>query len=72
LVLVPLDPPPAVAVLRRLPLLRGLVPAPQALRWGAVATYRVRLQAIPESICDSDICFEALLLDAAPGAVGEE
>jgi hypothetical protein len=72
LTLVQGDPPPvALAWLRRVPVLGTLLPAPQVLTWGVVATYRVRLQATPESICGSGVCFEALLLDAAPGAVGE-
>jgi hypothetical protein len=37
------EPDPLLAALRRLPLAGGLVPAPQAARWGALATYRVRL-----------------------------
>jgi hypothetical protein len=52
--------------LRRLPLLGNLLPAPQRLHWGEVATYRVRVQAIPGSSCGSGACFEAVLLDAAP------
>jgi hypothetical protein len=65
----PLDsdaaPPPLVGALRQLPLLGRLMPAPQVLRWGAVATYRVRLQALTESSCGTGACFEAVLLDAA-------
>lgn len=56
---------PALAHLRRLPLLDDMLPAPQVLRWGAVATYRVRLRPVARSICDTGICFEALLPDAA-------
>src|SRR5262249_2553509 len=59
-------PDPLLAAVRRVPLLGGLLPAPQALDWGVVATYRVRLRAIPESICGSGVCFEAVLLGAGP------
>ena len=62
---------PVLGRLRRLPLLGTLLPAPQVLRWGAVATYRVRLRAIPQSICGTGVCYEAVLLDAAPDAFGE-
>jgi hypothetical protein len=58
-------PPPEAALLRRVPLLGDLVPALQLLHWGAVATYRARLQAIPKSICGADVCFEAVMVDAA-------
>jgi hypothetical protein len=57
---------PFLGRLRRLPLLGGLLPAPQVLRWGAVGTYRVRLRASANSICGTGVCYEALLLDAAP------
>jgi hypothetical protein len=56
----------ALAWLRRVPVLGTLLPAPQVLHWGVVATYRVRLRAIPESSCGSVVCFEAVLLDSAP------
>jgi hypothetical protein len=55
-----------LAWLRRAPVLGTLLPAPQVLHWGVVATYRVRLRAIPESSCGSGVCFEAVLLDSAP------
>lgn len=57
---------PFVGRLRRLPLLDALLPAPQVLRWGAVATYWVRLRAVAASICGTGACYEAVLLDAAP------
>jgi hypothetical protein len=66
LTLVPGALPPVLAVLRRLPLLGTLVLAPQVLHWGAPATYRIRLQAVPESICGISNCCKPLLLDAAP------
>jgi hypothetical protein len=66
LVIVPQDPPAVVAWLFRWSPLGQLLPMPQMLHWGVVATYQVRLQATPQSICASGVCFEALLLDAAP------
>jgi hypothetical protein len=64
-------PNPLLASVRRLPLLGGLAPAPRAVHWGAVATYRVRLGALPRSLCGTTPCYEARLLDAAPEASGE-
>jgi hypothetical protein len=68
--------------LRRIPVLGALVPAPRALRWGAVGTYAVRVRAQPIApcpwyscggdpdlaafSCDAATCYEALLLDAMP------
>jgi hypothetical protein len=57
---------PLLATLRRLPLVGRLVPGPRAARWGALATYRVRLQAAPAPVCDDTPCYEVFLLDAAP------
>jgi hypothetical protein len=57
---------PLLAALGRLPLVSRLVPAPQTIRWGALATYRVRLRAASTSACDQSPCYAALLLDAAP------
>jgi hypothetical protein len=65
-------PNPLLALLRRLPLAGQLVPPPQVVQWGAVATYRVQLRAAPAGPCASPACYEALLLDAAPDAPGEE
>jgi hypothetical protein len=59
-------PDPLLAALRRLPLAGRLVPGPQAVRWGVVATYRVRLQAAPILVCDATPCYAGLLLEAAP------
>jgi hypothetical protein len=61
------EQPPGPALLRSLPLLGSLLPAPQSLHWGAVATYRVQLQAVAASSCGTGKCFEALL-DTAPGS----
>lgn len=55
---------PLLAVLRRVPLLGAILPAQQVIRWEAVAVYRVRFRV--ERHC-GDACYEALLLDAAPG-----
>jgi hypothetical protein len=51
-----------LARLRRLPLLAGMLPAPQALQWGSVATYRVRPQQMSADTCPSALCYGALLL----------
>ena len=53
-------------VLRRAPLLGRLIPAPQVPRWGVVATYTVRLMAVPNVFCGINECAEAKLLDSAP------
>jgi hypothetical protein len=57
---------PLLAVVRRVPLLGGLLPAPQVVHWAAVATYHVALRAVPGERCGVPSCFEALLLDAEP------
>jgi hypothetical protein len=57
--------PLAVAV-RAAPLVGGLVPAGQALRWGVLASYRVQIRAAPIAACVYWPCYEAVLLDAAP------
>jgi hypothetical protein len=51
---------------RRAPLLGRLIPAPQVPHWGVVATYTVRLAAVPNVFCGINECVEALLLDSAP------
>jgi hypothetical protein len=50
-----------VVFLRRLPLLGSIVPAPQQLRWSALAIYRVRVQAKMCGPAQQPPCFEALL-----------
>jgi hypothetical protein len=60
------EPDPLLAALRRLPLAGRLVPGPQAVRQGVLATYRVRLQAAPAPVCDATPCYAVVLLDAAP------
>lgn len=57
---------PLLTMLRRVPLLRGLAPAPQVLQWGEAATYLVRLQVMPGSACGIARCFQAVLQNAAP------
>jgi hypothetical protein len=57
---------PLLAVLRRLPLARDLVPAAPTLYWGTRATYWVRLRAAPAGSCALAPCYEAVLLDVAP------
>ena len=56
---------PLLAALRRLPLTRWLVGTPQQLRWGVPATYRVRLETAPATVCGRARCYQAVLLDAA-------
>jgi len=62
-------PSPLLAALRRLPLTAWLAPAPQQIRWDVLTTYRVLLQATPSTVCGAPACYEALLLDAAPGSL---
>jgi hypothetical protein len=60
------DPSPALTVMRRVPLLGSLLPAPQTVDWWMVATYRVQLRATPDAPCGATTCYEAVLLDAVP------
>jgi hypothetical protein len=55
-----------LAFLRRVPLLRGLLPARQAVRWEEVTTYRIELRPMRGEPCDAATCYEAVLLDARP------
>jgi hypothetical protein len=59
-------PDPLLAFVRRVPLLGDPLPAPQAVDWWEVATYRVELRATPDEACGAATCYEALLLDGAP------
>jgi hypothetical protein len=62
-----LAPPTALlAQLRQVPLLGSLLPAPQHVHWGQRATYRVQIALVPNSLCGSTPCEQALLLDATP------
>jgi hypothetical protein len=56
---------PLLSILRRLPLLGALLPAPRVLHAGVVATYRVRVHAIAEGRCGTGVCYQVLLLGAA-------
>jgi hypothetical protein len=56
--------PPLIAALRRLPLLKLLVPAPQVVHSSAAAIYRIRLQTTSCTALDGPVCYGALLLDA--------
>jgi hypothetical protein len=62
-------PNPLLAALRRLPLLGRLMPPLHTVRWGAVGTYQVYLRAAPSGACAAPPCYQALLLDAAPGSL---
>lgn len=57
-----------LAVLRWLPLVGPALPAAQVPRWGEAAVYRIQLRRIVTSACDTCYEYEAVLLDAAPGA----
>jgi hypothetical protein len=58
-------PDPLLALVRRVPVLGGFVPAPQAAQPNAVTTYRVRFRAVSDEWCGAT-CYEAVLLDALP------
>jgi hypothetical protein len=64
--IVPGDPPPLLATLRRLPLVGLLAPQPQVLVWDRPAVYRVRLRRIDCLSAQDRVCAAAVLLDAAP------
>jgi hypothetical protein len=55
-----------LTLLRRVPILAWFAAAPQALRWGVLATYRVQLRAAPAGSCVFLPCYQAVLLDATP------
>jgi hypothetical protein len=57
-----------LASLRRIPLLGRVVPPAQAVRWGVQATYRIQLRRATADSCPSQLCVQAILLDATPGA----
>lgn len=59
---------PLVTRLRGLPLVNGVVPQPQRLRWDTPATYRLAFQVVPGTTCDRLPCVTVLLADAAPQA----
>jgi hypothetical protein len=64
-------PDPRRAFFRRLPWLGSLAPKAQAMHWGEVAIYRVRVLAQTHTYCGASVCYEAVVLDAAPAAPGE-
>jgi hypothetical protein len=59
-------PDPLLTVVRRMPLLGRLVPAPAVIRWGVLATYWVQLRAVAGGPCGGTTCYEAFLTDATP------
>jgi hypothetical protein len=59
------------AFVRRVPVFGRLVPPPQVVHWERAAIYRVRLSAAPAWSCPAHRCYKAVVLDAAPGALGE-
>jgi hypothetical protein len=62
--LLPAGSNPLLARLRAVPLLGSLLPGPQEQLWGKVATYRVQMDLVPESLCGTRPCVEAQLVDA--------
>jgi hypothetical protein len=66
--LVPLAPRPLRSFVRGLPILGDVLPRPRPVSWSAPARFRVRLLVSPAATCSAAPCYEALLLDAAPGA----
>jgi hypothetical protein len=50
-----------LTLLRGVPVLGALVPASEALHWGAMATYRVQLRAVPTGSCVFLPCYEMRL-----------
>jgi hypothetical protein len=57
------DPRPGslLALLRGVPLVAALLPAPQVPRWGKPATCRVRILSVPAAVCTLTPCYQALL-----------
>jgi hypothetical protein len=60
------SPDRLLTIVRRVPLLGSMAPAPQVVHWEVVATYRVQLQPVPAGSCGGTTCYEALVLDVAP------
>jgi hypothetical protein len=58
-------PDPLLTLVRQLPLADQVLPPPQVVQWWVVATYRVRLAALPANSCPTAPCYGAVLLDAA-------
>jgi hypothetical protein len=52
-----------LSVLRRVPLLGAILPAPHVIRWNVIADYRVHLRVERPCGC---ACYEAVSLDATP------
>jgi hypothetical protein len=69
--LVSARPDPVLTIVRHLPLVRSVAVPPQVVRWGQVAVYRVQLRTLADTSGGS-ASYEALLLDAAPGTLGEQ
>jgi hypothetical protein len=59
----PLPSAPWLAFLRRLPLLRRVLPGPQRGRWGVSTVYRMQILPPHRSPCTPNPCEDALLLD---------
>jgi hypothetical protein len=68
--LVLVRPDPLLSVVRHLPLRGRVLPPPQVVHWRQVAIYRVQLRALADT-AGGRASYEALLLDAAPVALGE-
>ena len=68
--------------LQRIPVLGAFIPAPRAVHWGTVATYRVQVRALPLTpcpwylcggstgyyafSCEARVCYNAIVLAGAP------
>jgi hypothetical protein len=57
---------PLDTALRRVPLLRDLVAAPQVPHWGVTMTYRVQIREQTSRYCCVGGSYQVQLLDAAP------
>ena len=58
--------PPLVALLRRLPFVGQVAPAPQRPLWDALKVHHIQLHAVPSGPPCQLGCYEALLLEATP------
>ena len=58
---------PLLALLRRLPLIGNGAPAPQQPHWDTIGVYRIQIHVVYCDPINQPPCYEALLLDAAPG-----
>lgn len=62
------ETPPVLTLLRSLPAIGHLVPAPQVPMWGVAAIYRVQIQVRRCSTSQPPPCWQIMLLDAGSRA----